>query len=45
MKETTMAKRRFHYIYRDSDSGKIISRKDAESRDPKTWEREKVFDD
>lgn len=29
-------------IYRDSDSGRIISKPDADRRDPRTWEKERV---
>lgn len=29
-------------IYRDSDTGRIISKKQADQRDPRTWEKEKV---
>lgn len=29
-------------IYRDSDTGRIISKTSAERRDPATWEKERV---
>ena len=29
-------------IYRDSDSGRIISQTQSTQRDPRTWEKERV---
>ena len=39
-----MKKQKYRYqtIRRDSGTGKIISKKQAAKKDPKTWEKERV---
>ncbi len=37
-----MARAKTKTIYRDSGTGRIISKKTAERRNPRTWEKERV---
>jgi hypothetical protein len=37
-----MSKEKRKTIYRDSKTGRIISKKYAENRNPATWEKERV---